>query len=333
MKTKNINLVNRRRFLFSSLTVMSAAILPGFGLVSCTSTKPAIRIGSNIWPGYEFLFLARELKYLDENVVRMVELPSASVCLEALSAGTIEGACLTLDEVLTAQADGLKLKVVAVLDISMGADVLLAGSKNKTLQDLKGKKIGVEQSAVGAVMLHSALEKGGLKVSDIEIVHMNVNRHKEAYLKGQVDALVTFEPVVSQLAKTGSVKLFTSADIPGRIVDVIAVRPDVLETRPDAVKDLVAAHFKGLKKFQSDLNQVSPIMARRLKVKPEEVPQLYVDVELPDINANRKLLQGPLPELEKTALKLSEIMVSANLLPQNFNLTPIVDDRFLPQSQ
>jgi len=327
----NIELMNfkRRKFITNSVAVMAGVMLSSAGLISCSSKKPAIRIASNIWPGYEFLFLARELKYLNEDVVRMVELPSASVCLEALSAGTVEGAALTLDEVLTAQAEGLDLKVVAVLDVSMGADVILAHSGIKTLQDLKGKTVGVEKSAVGAVMLYSALEKAKLKISDIKIKQMNVNRHRDAYLSGNVDALVTFEPVISQLSKSNSTKLFTSADIPGRIVDVIAVRAEVLDSNPEAVKELVAAHFKALEKFQSAPKVMSVIMASRLKVKPNEVAELYTDIELPDVSANRDLLLGDPAKLEPLAKKLAQIMIRGRLLPEDFVMPKIAAGQFL----
>lgn len=327
IKTMNLK---RRKFLTNSVAAIAGVMLSSAGLISCSSKKPAIRIASNIWPGYEFLFLARELKYLNKDVVRLVELPSASVCLEALSAGTVEGAALTLDEVLTAQSEGLDLKVVAVLDVSMGADVILAHSGIKTLQDLKGKTVGVEKSAVGAVMLYSALEKAKLKISDIKIKQMNVNRHRDAYLSGDVDALVTFEPVISQLSKSNSTKLFTSADIPGRIVDVIAVRAEVLDSNPEAVKELVAAHFKALEKFQSTPKAMSVIMARRLKVKPDEVAELYTDIELPDVLGNRELVLGKPAKLEQSTNELAKIMIRGGLLPKNFVIPEIAAGKFLP---
>lgn len=328
---KDIDDYDRRRFLAASLFTVTGTMLSGIGLMSCSRPKPAIRIASNIWPGYEFLFLAREQGHLNKELVRMVELPSASVCLEALSSGTVEGACLTLDEVLTAQAGGLHLKVVAVLDVSMGADVVLAHSNIKTLQELKGKRVGVEKSAVGAVMLYSALEKAGLEISDIQIKHMNVNHHRDAFLNGEVDALVTFEPVVSQLAKTNPNKLFTSADIPGRIVDVIAIREEVLESMPEAVRQLVAAHFWALEKYLAEPQAMSSIMAPRLKVEPSEVPQLYTDIKLPKVEANHKLLRGDMPLLETSTKELTQIMISAKLLPKNFKLLKISDGRFLPE--
>jgi NitT/TauT family transport system substrate-binding protein len=55
-----------------------------------------------------------------------LELLSNSDSLQALAAGTVDGAGLTLDEAIGARAAGLDMKIVLVFDISTGADVLLA---------------------------------------------------------------------------------------------------------------------------------------------------------------------------------------------------------------
>ncbi|MDH5694463.1 MAG: ABC transporter substrate-binding protein [Gammaproteobacteria bacterium] len=320
---------SRRQFLGRSVNLIAGLTILGSGIVSCVRKEPPLRIASNVFPGYEFLFLARERNYFASETVRMVELPSASVCIEALAAGTVEGACLTLDEVLSAREQGLELKVVTVLDISMGADMILAKPEIKTLRQLKGRKVGVEQSAVGAVMLHAALVKAGLTPGDIEIIHMNVNRHRDAYLNGDVDALVTFEPVISQLADKKTSKLFTSAAIPGRIVDVIAVRPEAIENSPEAIRRLVAGHFKALAEFRSQPAKASEVLAKRMKITPQEVPQTYSGIELPDAASNRGMMEGLNPGLESDARELAKIMVSAGLLKNMVETKGLVDGRFV----
>jgi NitT/TauT family transport system substrate-binding protein len=322
--------VTRRQFL--GLTAGSmAAVFAGVGLSGCSRKEPFVRIASNIWPGYEFLYLARDREYFSKEQVRMVEMPSASVCIEALAAGTVEGACLTLDEVLTARSEGLELTVVAVLDISIGADVLLVRPEIKTLQELKGHRIGVEQSAVGAVMLDAILRKAGLKSEELQIVHINVNKHRNAYINGEVDALITFEPVVSQLSNKKPSMLFSSADIPGRIIDVIAVRPEVLEVSPVAVQQLVAGHFRAREEFLKNPEKVSTILARRLNLNPEDVPTILRGIDLPDVTENHEFLSGESPKLENSASELVQIMIDAQLLPHKVGVADLADGRFLPK--
>ena len=64
---------------------------------------PPLRIGTNVWTGSEPLYLARDLGYLDPRTVQLVEYPSASEVLRAFRNQAIDGAVISLDEVLVAR--------------------------------------------------------------------------------------------------------------------------------------------------------------------------------------------------------------------------------------
>ena len=275
------------------------------------------------------IFMAREKGYFSAQQVRLVEVPSATVCIQALAAGNVEGAMLTLDEVLTAKAAGLDLVVVAVLDVSLGADVLLVKPEIKNLSQLKGKRIGVEQSAVGAVMLDAALTEARLSVQDVEVVFLTVNQHEEAYRENKVDALVSFEPVRAKLLSAGAVQLYDSSQIPGRIVDVLAVLPKVIENNPSVLRNFVQAHFKAREFFLASPQEASVILAKRLQLPPEDVPSSYQGLELTDLQRNKTLLGGSAPYLQSSASELMRIMIAAQLLPRSLDLATLVSDKFL----
>ncbi|MCW9055760.1 MAG: ABC transporter substrate-binding protein [Gammaproteobacteria bacterium] len=321
--------LTRRQLIKVFSAGIVTASMPSF-IMGCSHKEPLLRIASNVWPGYELIYLARKLEYFGDDAVRLVELPSATVCIQSLAAGTIEGAMLTLDEVISARSGGIDLRVVAILDISMGADVLMAGPEIKSISDLVGKRIGVEQSAVGAVMLDAILDEGGLKPEDIETKYMTVNRHREAYNAKQVDALITFEPVKTQLIADGAHQLFDSSQIPGRIIDVLAVLPSVIENSPDNLRKLVAAHFQARDYFRNNQIQASEIMSKRLQLDPADVPGSYDGIELPDININYQWMGGANSKLTQSAIVLEEIMKKAKLLSGSTDLVNLIDNRFLP---
>ncbi|WP_254517510.1 ABC transporter substrate-binding protein, partial [Salmonella enterica] len=76
--------------------------------------------------------------------------------------GRLEAAALTLDEVLLGRNQGLDLRVILVLDISTGADVVVAAPHVHSLADLKGRRIGFEEGATGALMMNAVLAAAGL---------------------------------------------------------------------------------------------------------------------------------------------------------------------------
>lgn len=290
---------------------------------------PPLRIGAQLFPGYEFLFLSSQLGELPRERVRLVEMPSASASIRALGAGAMEGACLTLDEVILARERGIPLTAVAVLDVSLGADVLLGRPDLGQLADLRGRTVAVESSAVGAVMLQAALSKAGLKLSDVRLKQLDYDNHEAAFLQGQMDAVVTYEPVKSRLLRAGGKVLFSSASIPGRILDVLAVREDFVDSRPQAVRAAVDAHFKGHQAFKTHSAAHTALLAARLRLPPSAVAALYAELDIPDRQRNRALFEADAAQLRRTALELSDTMAQAGLLQSRGSTERLFDGRFI----
>src|SRR5213079_2961294 len=105
-----------------------------------------LRIGTNVWIGSEPLYLARELERLDPAVIQLVEYPSASEVLRAFRNQAIDGMVISVDELFGLAADGLQPRIVLVVDVSHGADVVVGRSGMRTMHDLKGKSVAVESS-------------------------------------------------------------------------------------------------------------------------------------------------------------------------------------------
>lgn len=292
--------------------------------------KP-VSIAAHVWPGYELMFLARNEGWLDAKQVELVETASATDSLQALANGKVEGAALTLDEVLKARSQGIPLSVVMIFDISAGADVLIARPGIKKLADLKGHRVGYEAGALGALMLAEALHAGGLTKNDVKLVSLAINEQSNAWLHGQVDALATYEPVSSQLQEQGAVKLFDSRQIPNTIVDVLAVRSDMLDRgHANAIRHLISAHFIALDHLNHNPHDAAYRMATHLNLPEGEVLQAFKGLLLPDGINNRLVLTGSTPPLLDSARKLSALMVGEGLLHHDDSLAELLHGEFLP---
>ena len=121
------------------------------------NNEQTLSIGTNVWPGYEPLYLARDQGFLPSEKLNLVEYPSATQVIKGFRNGAIQFAALTLDEVLILAENGLNPKVILIMDISDGGDVVLANPRFSSMQQLKGKRIAVESSALGAYVLTRAL--------------------------------------------------------------------------------------------------------------------------------------------------------------------------------
>ena len=139
---------------------LTAALAGVATLAGCARPLAPLRLGTIVFPGYELLFLAREKGWLQPGLVRLIELQNSSDSVRALAAGELEGAMLTMDELISARAGGVDLRAVAVLDTSDGADQVLA-RPGVTLANLERHSVAAEDNSVGALMMASLLKLPG----------------------------------------------------------------------------------------------------------------------------------------------------------------------------
>lgn len=307
------------------------------GVAACTPLLPGclrrprpVTIALHMWPGYEPLSLARSMGWLDENQVTLYETHSATDSIELLEQGKIDGAGLTLDEVLRIREYGIPLSVILVCDISAGADMLLAKDNIKTLTDIRDKRIAVEEGALGALMLHEILLTAGLQRADIKIIPLTVDKQAAAWQRGEIDAAVTFEPGSGQIKKLGGRILFDSRQIPELIFDVIAVRPEMLDKKyHSALHHLVSAHLKALHHIRINPDDASYRMASRLKLPPDEVLSSFKGLVLPERDNNIRLLNTTSPVLLKSASKVAEVLLQADILHKPAKLDGLLRPEFM----
>lgn len=320
----------RRQLLRGLGTGLGLAALGALG--GCVRQEPLLRIATNLWPGYELLHLARNRGYWNPESIRLLELTSATSCIDMLAAATAEGATLTLDEVINARAHGLDLVVLAVLDVSLGADALLARPGIAELAALRGTTVGVERSAVGALLLDAALRSAGLGADELVLEHCPAGEHVSRFRAGRLDAVVSFEPHLSHLREAGAVSLFDSRAIPGRIIDVIAVLRPVCQAAPVALRQLLAGHFRARASFVP-ASPAAASTARRLGVAPARMDPLFAGLQLADVAANHRLFAGGTEGVAARARELVTVMQTAGLLKATPDLRETFNAEFLPATE
>jgi len=315
------------------LWILACAALV-FALAGCMrEPQTALRIGTNVWIGSEPLYLARELGRLDPAVVQLVEYPSASEVLRAYRNQAIDGMVISLDELFGLAADGLQPRIILVVDVSHGADVVVGRSGMKTMRDLKGKSVAVESSALGAFVLSRALALNQMQASDVNVVPLESNEQPIAFEKGQVDAAVTFDPYRTQFLRAGAATLFDSTQIPGEIVDLLAVRASVIEKHPDAVRALLSGWFDAIDYMKKDPNDAARRMGIRQQTTGEQFQQALQGLRIPSRDENLKMLGGATPELAVTGRRLMTLMVEAKLLRTNLEIENLLAPRPLTDLQ
>lgn len=307
-----------------------ALVLLTINLLSgCSYTESPLTVAAFKWPGYESLFLAQREGWFKDSGIQMVEKNSAAEVVAALAAGEVVAATLTLDEVLRAREQGIPLQVVMVFDVSAGSDALITRQPLNSLAALKGLRIGLETSAVGALMLHKVLEVAGLQKSDVELVDSAIDQQVEHWNSDKVDALLTYDPILTQLLHQDAYRLYDSRSAPGLIVDVLAVRSELVSSHRNQLRALTGAHFKVLQRLHTNPQDTAHRMARHLGLTGRNVLSAFRGMQLPDLAVNRKYLVDD-GHVVESARAISALMLRAHLLSRQADLTGLVSTDYLP---
>jgi len=208
--------------------------------------------------------------------------------------------------------------------VSSGADVVVGRSGMRTMRDLKGKSVAVESSALGAFVLSRALAINGMQAADVNVVHLESNEQPSAFEKGQVDGAVTFDPYRAQFLKAGGKTLFDSSQIPGEIVDLVAVRASVLEKQPKAVQALLSGWFDAIDYMNREPLEAARRMGVRQQVSGEQFLETQRGLHVPSRSENLKMLDGTTPELAVTGRRLMSLMLEAKLLRSSFTIEDVL---------
>ena len=262
----------RRLWPFVALPVL--ILLAGLWIDSGSDTgEGPLRVAINPWPGYEFAALARELGFFEEEGVQvhLVELSSLSDARRAFDRGQVHGMFATIVEVLLSNRESDRYgKITLVTDYSNGADVILASPDIRTLSELRGRRIAIEPGSLNELMLLRALAAAGLSRQDVHEVGMSAMEMPRAFLEGRIDAAICYPPYSLEIARGVATEVFSSRDIPGVVLDVLAFDAQTVAERPDDIAAFNRAFFRAQDYAVSHPAQAQAIMAARQGISADE---------------------------------------------------------------
>jgi sulfonate transport system substrate-binding protein len=135
-------------------------------------------------------------KRFPQSKITWLEFPAGPQLLEALSVGSLEFGLTGDSPPVFAQAAGKDLFYVGAEPAKpeSSAILVLPDSSIHTLADLKGRKIALQKGSSSHYLLVRALDKAGLKWSDIQPIYLAPADARAAFERKSVDAWVIWDP-------------------------------------------------------------------------------------------------------------------------------------------
>ena len=263
-----------RRLSLLLLPLLFAALAAG--LAPRGAGAEPLKIVYSDWPGWVPWEIALQKKWDKEAGLELEFLWMDYVAgMDAFAAGQADGCSMTNGDALVVGAkSGKPSTAIIINDYSNGNDMVIGGPGIEKLQDLKGKKMGIEVGFVSHLLLLKALESVGMSESDLTLVNIPTNETPNALASGAVDAITAWQPSSGQAFKIvpGAKKLYTSADTPGLIYDNLYVSAESLAARRDDWAKVVKLWYRVVDYLKDPANKQDAlkILAARVQLTPAE---------------------------------------------------------------
>jgi NitT/TauT family transport system substrate-binding protein len=309
--------------ILSGLTLLALAA----GSASAQETKVAIGISG--WTGFAPLTLAKEAGIFKKNGldVTIKKVPQASRHL-AIQSGDIQCAATTVETWIVWNANGVPTKQIFQLDKSYGADGMVVKNDVAAIKDIKGKTVAASAPGTSPYFaLAWMLKKNGLSVKDVTVVNMEPGPAAQAFIAGQNDAAMTYEPYLSSVRATpqaGKI-IATTLDYP-MVMDTFGCTPQFLSENPKAAKAFADSYFEAIDMITKDQAKAYEIMGADVKQTGEAFGKSAQFLRWQDRAANKKFFDS---EFKTFSAEAADLLLETGVIKQKPDMNALADTSFI----
>jgi NitT/TauT family transport system substrate-binding protein len=288
-----------------------------------------LSIGISGWTGFAPLTLAKEAGIFKKNGldVTIKKIPQASRHL-TIQSGDIQCAATTVETWIIWNANGVATRQIFQLDKSYGADGMVVRANIGSIKDLKGKTVAA--SAPGTAPYFTLawfLKKNGLSVKDVTVVNLEPGPAAQAFLAGQNDAAMTYEPYLSSVrSKPEAGKIIaTTLDYP-MIMDTFGCTPKFLADNPKAAKALADSYFAAVEMIAMDTQKAYEIMGADVKQSAEQFANSAKYLRWQNRDDNKRFFAS---EFEQFSNEAADLLLEIGIIKAKPDIKTIVDTQFI----
>ncbi len=302
-------------------------VMVWLSLLTACAPPPAapLVLGLGPWIGYDPFILAREERLVDGQRLKLIELSSSTATMRHFRNGLLDLAAMTLDQALQLAAQGMDLRIIAVLNESRGADVVMVSPAMAGLHQLKGQVIVAESSTASVLMLRSLLDVAGLQAGDVQILPMESSQHLGVLQTRRAVAAISYEPMATRLAASGYVRSLDSRQLDARIMRVLVVRHEVLQQRADDVDQVLRVWAAGLRQLEADPQGAALVLAPSLEMASEAYLDAMEGLRQMTPADSLAYLAGVQAPLRQRGQTLAEALMAMGQLTQAPDWNRLVD--------
>lgn len=311
--------MGRKSFSLVLVLALVLSVLTGCGqnqggTTGDTQAQKKLTIGSlTIEENLPILVAQQNGYFTEQNLqVELIPFQSPVELQSAFQSGQLDG---TITDIMIAsllKSSGEDLKVTS---IALGATseegrfaiVASPQSSIKTVQDLKGKSIGISNNSIIEYVTDGLLLEGGVNPSEVKKTTVaKIPLRVEMLLNNQIDAIVVPDPQISYVVSKGAKIIADDSKGENLSQSVMIIRNKSINEKKEALTSYYKAYTKAVQAINQTPNQYKELLVKNVNI-PESIVasyqvQHYSEPQLPsekDVNEvldwlkDKDLLKNP----------------------------------------
>lgn len=305
------------------------------GLSREESSNQVMRVARYYWPGQFWVEIADAKGWFKEaglNVELVDTNPDYYASLDDVANGTLDTQDFYLFDLVRYNLEGKNIVMVINNDESAGADGLVVGNDIKTAADLEGKRIGLTVNSNSDYLLYTFLQRHRVSVTDVTKVDMVAEKTLDAFINGEIDGFVAYEPYISEaVEKHNAHKLFDTSEMPGVSPIGYSFRKEFIDNRPQDVQAFVNVWHRTTQFIQEHPQEAFAIIARNNNVEPREVEAFLQQDKLRTLDENITAFtySAGFESLHGTARQINNYFLREKITDTQLDSTTFIDGRFV----
>jgi NitT/TauT family transport system substrate-binding protein len=164
-------------------------------------------------------------------------------------------------------------------------------------------------------------------VKDVTVVNLEPAAAAQAFVAGQNDAAMTYEPYLSTVRDNPAAGkiIATTLDYP-MIMDTFGCTPKFLADNPKAAQALTNSYFEALEMIKKDPAKSNEIMGAPTKQSAEQFGKSAAYLRWQDKAANQKFFAGEFQQFNKDA---ADLLLEAGIIKSIPDLANLADTSYI----
>ncbi|MCJ7842498.1 ABC transporter substrate-binding protein [Lederbergia sp. NSJ-179] len=245
--------------------------------------------------------------------------------IAALASNEVDIAEASTTNAIIGAGREVPLKIISSMYRTKGPFYLISQPDIETVEDLKGKTVGIARNGIGMELYtREILKQHGIGEDDVTLLANG--RHQDAYsslLNKQVDATIIHEPFASLGELSGKARLLANGwdYLPSFHTGVVTAHTDFIDSEPEVITKFLRAYFKSNEYAKENLDEYLEYVGKNVDIEAD-VLQMVFEREEP-IWENE-------PQLDLDAIQSTqEIQLEYGFQDEIYDVEQFIDSRFI----